>query len=554
MQGPDDRGYWHIQLEDAQPGMDYAFLLDDDPTPYPDPRSCSQPQGVDGPSRLYDHRAFQWTDGTWQGPPLSSAVIYELHVGTFTPDGTLDSAIEKIPYLCDLGVTHIEVMPVAEAAGDHGWGYDGVDLFAVNHHYGGPDALKRFVDACHANGLAVLLDVVYNHFGPVGNYTGKFGPYVTDKHRTPWGPAINFEDIGSDEVRSFFFDNAAMWLRDFHVDGLRLDAIHEIMDRSAVHFLEDLSAHVNNLSAMLGRSLVLIAESDLNNPMIVAPIDARGFGMDAQWSDDFHHALFTILHQEAGGYYDDFGTIAALAKAIKEVFVYDGNYSAYRKRSHGRPVNGLSSHRFVVCIQNHDQVGNRAVGDRLEHLIGPARTKVALGILLTSPFVPLLFQGEEFAASSPFMYFADHKDPEMAKSVAAGRKKEFAAFGWDEDRIPDPEDCQTFLNSQLQWDEVGEPRHTDMLQWTRRLVHLRRNSSCLNDGDPSHVRVSFDEEKKWLRIDRKLLSILVNLGKESVEFEALPDQQLVLSSAPDVKLDAVRLELPPDALAVLSAE
>ncbi len=554
MEGPDDRGYWRTEIEGAQPGMDYGFLLDDDPTPYPDPRSCHQPNGVDGPSRLYDHQAFPWTDGKWQGPPLPSAIIYELHTGTFTPEGTLDAAIGKIPYLCELGVTHVEIMPVAEAAGDHGWGYDGVDLFAVNHHYGGPDALKRFVDACHGNGLAVLLDVVYNHFGPVGNYTIKFGPYVTDKHHTPWGDAINFEDIGSDEVRAFFFDNAAMWLRDFHVDGLRLDAVHEIIDRSAVHFLEDLSAHVSNLSAMLGRSLVLVAESDLNNPLIVVPIEARGFGMDAQWSDDFHHALFTILHQDNGGYYDDFGTMAALAKAIKEVFVYNGNYSAYRKRSHGRPVNGLSGHRFVVCIQNHDQVGNRAVGDRLEHLIGPARTKIALGLLLTSPFVPLLFQGEEFAASSPFLYFADHKDPEMAKSVAAGRKKEFAAFGWDEAQIPDPEDRQTFLNSQLKWEEISEPRHAEMLEWTRQLTHLRRTSRCLNDGDPSHVRVSFDEEKRWLRIDRKLVSILVNLGTEPVEFEALPEQQLVLASTPGLELDGGKLTLQPDTFAVLSGE
>ncbi len=554
MHGPNDRGYWEAEIAEAKPDMDYAFLLDDDTKPYPDPRSPYQPHGVDGPSCLYDHHAFTWTDDHWQAPPLSSAIIYELHIGTFTPQGTLDAAIEKMPYLVELGVTHIEIMPVAQAAGHYGWGYDGVGLFAVNHRYGGPDSLKRFVDSCHGAGLAVLLDVVYNHFGPSGNYTGKFGPYVTDRHRTPWGDAINFEDAGSDEVRSFFFDNAAMWLRDFHMDGLRLDAVHEIVDRSAVHFLEDLAAHVNNLAATLGRTLVLVAESDLNNPQMVTPVEAHGFGLDAQWSDDFHHALFTVLHQEQGGYYDDFGTMGALAKAIKSVFVYDGKYSVYRERSHGRPVEGLSGHRFVVCIQNHDQVGNRAIGDRLEHLIGPARTKVALGILLTSPFVPMLFQGEEFAASSPFLYFADHEDRELAAAVAKGRKKEFAAFGWDEDQIPDPGDRQTFVNSQLRWNELSESQHAEMLDWTRRLIHLRRSSSALNDGDRAHLDVSFDEEKKWLRMDRKLISVCVNLGTASAEFELSSDHRLLIASDTAVQLEDARLTLPPDSIAILSAE
>ncbi len=554
MQGPDNRGYWKAMIEEAQSGTEYAFLIDDDPTPYPDPRSLSQPSGVNGASRVYDHDAFPWTDAQWQAPPLSSAVIYELHIGTFTHQGTLDAAVEKIPYLFELGVTHIEVMPVAQTAGGFGWGYDGVDIFAVQNNYGGPDALKRFVDACHRSGLAVLLDVVYNHFGPSGNYSGKFGPYVTDRHRTPWGDAINFEDAGSDEVRSFFFDNAAMWLRDFHFDGLRLDAVHEIIDRSAVHFLEDLASHVNNLSATLGRSLVLIAESDLNNPQLVTPKEAHGFGLDAQWSDDFHHALFTMLHQEQGGYYDDFGSMAALAKAIKSVFVYDGIYSVSRERSHGRPVEGLSGHRFVVCIQNHDQVGNRAVGDRLGHLVGPARTKIGLGLLLTSPFVPLLFQGEEFAASSPFLYFADHEDEELAAAVAKGRKKEFAAFGWKENEIPNPGDRQTFANSQLKWDEVHEPQHADMLDWTRRLIHLRRSSACLNDGDRSHILVSFDEEKKWLRMDRKLISVCINLRGAPAAFTVSPEHRLLLTSNEASQLKDTQLKLPPDTIAILSAE
>jgi maltooligosyltrehalose trehalohydrolase len=556
MAGPDRSGYWSCAVEDVVPGTEYGFLLDDDETVYPDPRSLSQPHGVHKPSATYDHKTFQWEDFQWQGPPLGGAVIYELHIGTFTPQGTFDAAIEKLPYLFDLGITHIEVMPVAEFAGGRGWGYDGVALFAVNHCYGGPDAFKRFVNACHLHGLGVILDVVYNHFGPVGNYTGKYGPYNTDKHHTPWGDAINFEDAGSDQVRRFFLDNAKTWMRDFHVDGLRLDAIHEIIDRSAVHFLEQLSANVENLASMVGRRLFLIAESDLNNPQIVTPIEAKGFGMDAQWSDDFHHSLFTLLHVDEGGkgYYDDFGEFECLAKSLKAMFVYDGVYSVYRNRRHGRPVDGLSAHRFIGFIQNHDQVGNRATGDRLEHIVGLRRSKVALGIVLTAPFIPMLFQGEEFAASSPFLYFADHEDAEMAKLVSEGRKKEFAAFGWDESQIPNPEDLSTFQNSRLKWDEVGEGKHGEMLEWTRALIRLRRNSLSLNDGDRGHIKVQFSEEKKWLRMDRGQLSIFANLGESAVQFQACERERIALSSDAEAKLETGWLTVPSDALVILSAE
>ncbi|HZY71820.1 MAG TPA: malto-oligosyltrehalose trehalohydrolase, partial [Edaphobacter sp.] len=401
MAGPDHSGWWRAAIDEAGSGTDYTFLLDDDPTPYPNPRGLWQPHGVHGPSRVYDHRSFSWSDARWQGPPLSGAVIYELHIGTFTTAGTFDAAIERLSYLFELGITHIELMPIVEFPGKHGWGYDGVALFAVNDLYGGPDGLKRFVDACHTRGLAVLIDVVYNHFGPVGNYTTKFGPYLTDRHCTPWGEAVNFEDVGSDQVRRFFCDNALMWMRDYHVDGLRLDAVHEFIDRSAIHFMEQLSAEVEILSATLERRLVLIAESDLNDPRMVRPREAGGYGMDAQWSDDFHHALFAILHKEdeSNGYYLDFGSFEKLAKALTSVFVYDGIYSRYRRRIHGRPVNGLSGHRFIGFIQNHDQVGNRATGDRLEHIVGMDRAMVASAIVLTAPFVPMIFQGEEFAAS-----------------------------------------------------------------------------------------------------------------------------------------------------------
>ena len=555
MSGPDDRGSWQATVNEADNGSDYAFLLDDDPTPYPDPRSPWQPGGVQGPSRLYDQNAFSWTDAEWHAPPLASGIIYELHVGTFTPGGTLESAIERLEYLEGLGVTHVELMPVAEFPGDHGWGYDGVDLFAVRQLYGGPDGLKRFVNAAHLRGLAVILDVVYNHFGPVGNYTGKYGPYLTALHWTPWGDAVNFEGAGSDEVRRFFCDNALMWLRDYHVDGLRLDAVHAFVDRSAVHFLEQLSAEVERLSTTLGRKLVLIAESDLNNPILVMAREAHGYGLDAQWSDDFHHALFTVLHNEPGkGYYSDFGSLASLAKALRCVFVYDGAYSRYRRRSHGRPVTGLSAYRFLGFIQNHDQIGNRATGDRLEHIVGMNRTKVAAGLVLTAPFVPLLFEGEEFAASTPFLYFAHHDDPQMAKSVSEGRRREFAAFGWSPDEIPDPEKRETFERSKLDWSEIHEGYHAEMLDWYRKLIHLRHILPSLNDGDLGHIAVAFDEDHRWLTMGRGLIKVLCNLGNSPAEFENPEHLPLLLASRNGVQMIEDKVLLPPDALAILSGE
>ena len=555
MSGPDDRGSWQATVNEADNGSDYAFLLDDDPTPYPDPRSPWQPGGVQGPSRLYDQNAFSWTDAEWHAPPLASGIIYELHVGTFTPGGTLESAIERLEYLEGLGVTHVELMPVAEFPGDHGWGYDGVDLFAVRQLYGGPDGLKRFVNAAHLRGLAVILDVVYNHFGPVGNYTGKYGPYLTALHWTPWGDAVNFEGAGSDEVRRFFCDNALMWLRDYHVDGLRLDAVHAFVDRSAIHFLEQLSAEVERLSTTLGRKLVLIAESDLNNPILVMAREAHGYGLDAQWSDDFHHALFTVLHNEPGkGYYSDFGSLASLAKALRCVFVYDGAYSRYRRRSHGRPVTGLSAYRFLGFIQNHDQIGNRATGDRLEHIVGMNRTKVAAGLVLTAPFVPLLFEGEEFAASTPFLYFAHHDDPQMAKSVSEGRRREFAAFGWSPDEIPDPEKRETFERSKLDWSEIHEGYHAEMLDWYRKLIHLRHTLPSLNDGDLGHIAVAFDEDNRWLTMGRGLIKVLCNLGNSPAEFENPEHLPLLLASRNGVQMIEDKVLLPPDALAILSGE
>jgi maltooligosyltrehalose trehalohydrolase len=552
MAGPDDAGWWHADVESAGPGTDYGFLTDEGQTAYPDPRSQWQPNGVHGLSRVYDQEAYGWSDQRFHASPLASAVIYEMHVGTFTPTGTLDAAIEKLSYLSELGVTHVELMPVASFAGERGWGYDGVALFSVHEPYGGPDALKRLVDAAHQRGLAVLLDVVYNHFGPAGNYTGKYGPYLTDSHKTPWGGAVNLEEAGSHQVRRFFFDNALMWMRDYHIDGLRLDAVHSFVDRSAIHFLEQLAIETETLGATLGRTLVLIAESDLNDPRIVAARESCGYGLDAQWSDDFHHALATVLsREEPSGYYEDFGTLGHLAKALEETFIYDGIYSKYRNRVHGRPVRGLSQHRFIGFIQNHDQVGNRAIGDRITNFFGMERAKIAAAIVLLGPFIPMLFEGEEWAASTPFQYFADH-DPELARLVTEGRKREFAAFGWNPATLPDPEKQETFLHSKLNWEELSEPEHQQMLSWYRELIRLRRCSPNLNYGEPGNTAVTYSEEHKWLCMRRGSICVACNIAPEEQAVSIGAKFEVLLFSNPGVQADGSSLKLPPDAVAVVS--
>jgi maltooligosyltrehalose trehalohydrolase len=554
MQGPDKQGWWHLDVNDAEPGTDYGFVIGDEARSYPDPRSLWQPNGVHAHSRIYDHAAFAWSDSQFQAPPLSGAIVYELHLGTFTQEGTLDAAIGRLDHLADIGVTHVELMPVAAFAGEHGWGYDAVALYAVHQPYGGPDALKRFVDAAHAKGLAVLLDVVYNHFGPVGNYTGKYGAYITESHHTPWGGAVNLEDAGSHQVRRFFCDNALMWLRDFHVDGLRLDAVHAFVDRSAIHFLEQLSAEVETLGATLARRLFLIAESDLNDPRIVTAREAGGFGIHAQWSDDFHHALFTVLSPGPPlGYFADFGLMSQLAKALERTFVYDGEYSTYRDRIHGRTVGNLSQHRFLGFIQNHDQVGNRAEGDRIAQVAGMDRAKIAAALVLMSPFIPMLFQGEEWAASSPFLYFADHEDPEMARLVSEGRKREFAPFGWDPASIPDPEKRETFERSKLHWDEMNTGDHAEMLRWYRALIALRRSTPCLNDGEPGHTHVEGDEEQKWLSMRRGRILVVCHLGAEERAFNVPAGSEIVLASREEVRMHNEGLSLPPDTVAIIRA-
>jgi maltooligosyltrehalose trehalohydrolase len=531
MEGPDEQGWWRLRVEEAGPGTDYGFQVNDEQAVVPDPRSLWQPNGVHGLSRVYDQNEFAWADAAFQPPPLSSAVIYELHVGTFTPEGTLDGAIAKLDYLVKLGISHVELMPVASFDGTHGWGYDGVALFAVHEPYGGPDALKRFVDAAHAKGLAVVLDVVYNHFGPSGNYTGKFGPYTIDSHHTPWGGAVNLEGPWSHVVRRYFIDNALMWMRDFHIDGLRLDAVHAYVDRSAIHFLEQLAQETRALEAALGKSKVLIAESDSNDPRIVSAREAGGLGMDAQWSDDFHHALFSVLNRgPREGYYVDFGSLAQLAKALEQTFVYDGIFSGHRKRVHGKSARHLPQHRFLGFIQNHDQVGNRAVGERLQENVGFERAMVAAAIVMMSPFVPMIFQGEEWAAASPFQYFADHSDAALAKAVSAGRRKEFEAFGWDPNSIPDPEKRETFQRSKLQWQEAGEGDHARMLAWYRDLIRLRRSTPGLNNGEPGNIRVSYEEQEKWISFERGDIRVLCNFGERERAFPVPTGTAVLLGS------------------------
>ncbi|MFP4623811.1 MAG: malto-oligosyltrehalose trehalohydrolase [Gemmatimonadota bacterium] len=505
-------GWW--RLGRALPaGTDYAFSLDGG-RPMPDPRSPWQPYGVHGPSRTVDHREWRWTDGEWRGFHLPSAVLYELHPGTFTDAATLDGAIERLEHLVELGVTAVSLMPVNAFPGRQGWGYDGVALYAVHEPYGGPAALKRFVEACHARGLGVVLDVVYNHLGPSGNYLPEYGPYFTDRYHTPWGAAPNLDGAGSEEVRRFFLDNAAMWLRDYHVDGLRIDAVHAIVDTSAVHILEELAIETEALSAALDRPLWLIAESDLNDPRLLWSRERGGYGLHAQWSDDFHHALHAALTGERTGYYEDFGRIGHIAAALTDAYVYGGRHSPHRGRRHGRAATGLSGRRFLGYLQNHDQVGNRAAGRRIGELAGPELQKVGAALVLAAPFIPMLFQGEEWAASSPFQYFTNHPEPELAAAVREGRRGEFAAFGWDPETVPDPQDPATWLRSRLPWGELEQGEHRDMAAWYRALIKLRREHPALLDGRRETVGVEVDEDAGTLLMRRSGLVVAANLSGE----------------------------------------
>ncbi len=541
-------GWWVAEVTEATAGSRYGFSLDGGPL-RPDPRSGFQPEGVEGPSVLVEHGSFAWSDDGWRGVSLRGAVLYELHVGTFTPAGTFEAVIERLDHLVDLGVDVVELLPVAEFSGARGWGYDGVDLFAPHHGYGGPEGLKRLVDACHGAGLGVVLDVVYNHLGPAGNYLAEFGPYFSERHRTNWGAAVNFDGPGSDEVRRFVLDNARQWLADYHFDGLRLDAVHAIVDDSALHILEEMATEVDALATHLGRPLFLVAESDRNDPRFVRSRDAGGYGLEAAWADEWHHALHAALSGERAGYYEDFGSLELLAKALRQAWVYDGTYSRHRGRRHGRFPAGLAGHQFVVCTQNHDQVGNRALGERASSLMSEGRLRVAAALLLTGAFTPLLFQGEEWGAKTPFQYFTDHGDPALGRAVSEGRRHEFASFGWRPEDVPDPQAEATFLASRLDWEEVRRPRHAGLLDWYRRLLALRRSLPELSDPRLESVQAWAEEEEGTLVMRRGSLLVLVNLSGEPRRLLE-GDAELLAASAEGVIVDDGVL-LPPDAVAIV---
>ncbi len=494
-----ERGYWRAVVEEVTPGTRYRYRIDGEKE-RPDPASYDQPEGVHGPSQIVDHRRFAWEDGKWHGMALSEMVIYEVHVGTFTPQGTFDAVIPRLKELHELGITAIEIMPVASFPGERGWGYDGTYPFAVQNSYGGPEGLKRLIQACHREGMAVVLDVVYNHLGPEGNYLWDYGPYFTDRYRTPWGEAVNFDGAYSDEVRRYFTQNALHWFKNYHVDALRLDAVHAIYDFSAKPFLQELAEQVHEFSLGNSRNCLLIAESALNNARIIRPPEIGGYGLDAQWSDDFHHALHTLLTGEDLEYYIDYGHTGDLVKAYREGFVYDGRYSHYQRRRFGASSADRPGHQFVVSSQNHDQVGNRMLGDRLITLAGFEGAKVAAAATILSPFVPLLFMGEEYAEEAPFPYFVHLGDPDLVAAVREGRREEFSSFHHTGEP-PDPQSETTRESAVLNWEDRHEGRHRAMRDFYRELLRLRRAHSVFSRQEKENMEGFGLESQKliWLR-------------------------------------------------------
>jgi maltooligosyltrehalose trehalohydrolase len=549
-----DDGWWS-PAEPLPPAAghdytDYGFLLDDDQEPRPDPRSRRQPGGVHELSRTFDPSRFAWTDQAWTGRELPGSVLYELHVGTFTPEGTLDGAAAKLGHLRSIGVDLVELMPVNAFNGTANWGYDGVAWFAVSEPYGGPSAYQRFVDACHAAGLGVVQDVVYNHLGPSGNYLPLFGPYLKEGRNT-WGDLVNLDGEGSEEVRRFILDNARMWFDDYHVDGLRLDAVHALHDSSPVHLLEELATETRDLSARLGRPLTLIAESDLNDARLVTPQADGGYGLDAQWSDDFHHAVHVALTGETSGYYADFAPLAALVKVCERGFFHDGTWSSFRESEHGRPIDTerLPPWRLVVSNQNHDQVGNRARGDRLiEHLDDDQLACAAL-LTLCGPFTPMLFMGEEWAASAPFQFFTSHPERDLGETTAEGRIAEFARMGWDPSVVPDPQDPTTFERSHLDWSELDEGRHGVLLDVYRRLSALRHSLPELRPPPFGELSAEADETARVFTLWRPGLLMAVNFGDAAASVAA--SGELLFTTPAAASVTASTLHLPPHAGALV---
>lgn len=544
-----DGGWWTAAGPVPDGEVDYGYLLDDDGTPRPDPRSRRQPDGVHGLSRTFDATAYQWQDDHWTGRQLAGSVVYELHVGTFTPEGTLDAALGRLDHLRGIGVDLVELMPVNAVNGTHNWGYDGVLWSCVHEPYGGPAAYQRFVDGCHAAGLGVVQDVVYNHLGPSGNYLPLFGPYLKSGRNT-WGDLVNLDGDGSEEVRRYILDNVRMWLEDFHVDALRLDAVHALADESGVHLLEEMAVEVAALSAHLRRPLTLIAESDLNDPRLITPREAGGYGLDAQWSDDFHHAVHVALTRETDGYYADFEPLAALAKVCERGFFHDGTWSSFRDRDHGVPIDTatMPNWRLVVCSQNHDQIGNRAVGDRITDTLDEHQLGCAALLTLAGPFTPMLFQGEEWGASTPFQFFTSHPEPDLGKATAEGRITEFQRMGWDPETVPDPQDPQTFRRSKLDWSEAERGRHARLLEAYRELGRLRRELPELTDPSFAATRCTVDEESRLFLMRRGGLLVAVNFGEAEAVVPGTGD--LLFATGPDVVLDD-SLRLPAHAGALL---
>jgi maltooligosyltrehalose trehalohydrolase len=494
-----ERGVYAVTVANVGDGAEYVFT-DGAERVFPDPVSRSQPRGVQGASRVVDPMKYEWTDIWWRGVPMEELVAYELHVGTFTAEGTFAAIVPRLAELKALGATAIELMPVAQFSGDRNWGYDGVDLYAPHAAYGGPDGLAALVAAAHEAGLGVILDVVYNHVGPEGNSLDAFGPYFTEKYRTPWGRALNYDGADSDEVRRFVIDNALYWVTEYHIDGLRLDAVHGIFDVSARPVLQELASAVHDQAGYLDRNVIIIAESDLNDARLIRSVTEHGFGLDGQWSDDFHHAVHATLTGERNGYYADFGPVSAIAESLREPFVFEGQYSTFRRRRHGSSSVGIPRCRFVVAIQNHDQIGNRAAGDRLAALLPADKRRLATALLLLSPYVPLLFMGEEYGETSPFQYFIDHGDPSLVAAVRAGRLGEFAAFDW-KDAVPDAADPATFERSKLDWSLATHGEHAQTLALYRDLLALRRDEPMLRP-DGARVVVA-DGEPGWITLLRE---------------------------------------------------
>jgi maltooligosyltrehalose trehalohydrolase len=519
-----EEGYFTAEVESDE-SLQY-FYQPEGEKDFPDPASAYQPQGVHGPSQTVDHSTYQWHDGHWKGLPLHDLVIYELHVGTFTPEGSFEAIIPRLDDLKNLGVNALELMPVAQFPGSRNWGYDGVFPYAVQNSYGGPDGLKSLVDACHQKGIAVFLDVVYNHLGPEGNYFSPFGPYFTNKYCTPWGDAINYDDAWSDGVREYFSDNIIYWLEQFHIDGLRCDAIHAVFDNGAVHFWQLAHQKVKALEEKLGKRFYLMAESDLNSPRVIAPPDRGGYGFDAQWLDDFHHALYVLVNQADKERYYDFGAIQQLAKAYTDGFVHSGEWVKFRKRKHGASSAGIPGERFIAFNLNHDQVGNRPGGERLCMLVKPERVKLAAAALLLSPYLPLLFMGEEYSDKTPFYYFVSHSDKDLIKAVQEGRKEEFKDFGFG-DEIPDPQAETTFLQSKIHWEQRNEPQNQIILQWHKHLIELRRSMAALKNSEKTGVSAEIIAEYSLLLVrrsadERETLYCFFNFGEAGATYQAPP--------------------------------